>query len=442
MTTGEPRIDALASVCGCAGKTPLDRVVLPARERMRPRLRAAGVSLPDLPDVTLLPNTTTLRRVTDQCALDGKPGAVEPTDAPATWTLAATFADHALGADAETFAARVGDAYAALGRAGAHVVLGKGHAVQLDAASAAIQWFEHLVPAGDRRPGYRVANVDVVHAFPALDPVQQARIASHHALNDCYAAGGTEEREVRPLVAAPADAAPAAGAVREWYREATGATVHPAAVVEHDGDGWLFGATATATTARRPAIRVDALDPGFEVLVHRSFGALACYSHAVETGDDDLRQRALAALTDDHQHVARALAPLRPAADESFDPARHVAVVTDVSGPGVRGLADLVARAGHRLHLADLPLWDRAALDAARRAWTVPDVTVETNGPLAVFARPAVLDSVADRLAALDHLEPTRIAEVRPDDGRHLSVAADQPLADYAEWAIRRGEPS
>jgi len=112
-----------------------------------------------------------------------------------------------------------------------------------------------------------------------------------------------------------------------------------------------------------------------------------------------------------------------------------------VSGPGVRGLADLVARANHRLHLTDLPLLDRAALESARRAWTVPDVTVETDGPLAVFARPAVLDSVTDHLSTLDGTEPTRVGEVRPDDGRRLSVAADQPLAEYAEWAIRRGEP-
>jgi selenophosphate synthase len=441
MTT-EQRIEALAHVCGCAGKTPLDGVVLPARERMRPRLRAAGVSLPDLPDVTLLPNTSTLRRTTDQCTLDGKPGAVEPTDAPATWTLAATFADRALGRDAETFAARVGDAYAALGRAGAHVVLGKGHAVQLEGATAPIQWFEHLVPAGDRRPGYRVANVDVVHAFPKLDPVRQARIATVHALNDCYAAGGTENREVRPLVAAPADATPEPGTVREWYREATDATVHPAAVLGHDGDGWLFGATATATTPRRPAIRVDALEPGYAVLLRRPFGALACYSHAVEAGDDDLHQRALDSLTDDHRPIARALAQFRPTGDESFDPARHVAVVTDVSGPGVRGLADLVARADHRLHLTDLPLLDRAALASARRAWTVPDVTVETNGPLAVVARPAVLDAIADRLGTVDGCDPAIVGEVRPADDRHLSVAPDQPLAEYAEWAIRRGEPS
>lgn len=438
----DARIDALAHVCGCAGKTPLDRVVLPARERMRPRLRASGVSLPDLPDVTLLPNTTDLRRRTDECALGGRPAPVEPTTASATWTLAATFADRVLGADPETFATRVGDAYAALGAADARVVLGKGHAVQIADATTARQWFEHLVPAGERRPGYRVANVDVVHAFPDMDPVQQAGVAAAHALNDCYAAGGTDDRAVRPLVAAPADAAPAPETVRDWYRAGTDAAVQPAAVVGHDGEGWLFGATATATTPRAPAVRLGALEAGMAVLATRPFGALACYSHALATGDEATRREAATALTADHRPVARALAPFRPAGDESFDPERHVAAVTDVSGPGVGGVADLVARAGYRVHLTDLPLFDRATLDAARDDWRVPDVTVETNGPLAVVGRPAVLDSVTARLAALDGPDPSTVGEIRPGDDRRLSVADDELLAPYAEWAIRRGEPT
>jgi selenophosphate synthase len=139
--------------------------------------------------------------------------------------------------------------------------------------------------------------------------------------------------------------------------------------------------------------------------------------------------------------VARALAPFRPAGDESFDPERHVAAVTDVSGPGVGGVADLVARAGYRVHLTDLPLFDRATLDAARDDWRVPDVTVETNGPLAVVGRPAVLESVTARLAALDGPDPSTVGEIRPGDDRRLSVADDELLAPYAEWAIRRGEP-
>lgn len=465
------RIESLPSVCGCAGKTSLQRVVYPGRERLRARLTDVPVALADAEDAAVLPLTAGLARGSGGRALEPNRDGSDPGDAsgsaagrvgaPAagrTWTLAATVAGPDL-ADPERFAERLGPAYAALA-ARAPVTVGKGHSVQVPGATGR-QWFEHLRPTGPDRAGYRAANVDAIHALPDLPPRRQARVALANALADAYAVGATDERVVRPLVATPDGDAPPPARAREWYRDAAppGVAVLPASVLEHGGRGWLFGATATAAAPDRRRPRVGATEgasglrgnadprpePGDAVLAHRPLGGLALYALAASgTGESDpsseRRERALSALTADHRPVARALAAFRPAAGEPFDPDRHLKLCTDVSGPGVRGVARRVGRTtdGLRLHLTELPLLDADALAGVRERWLLPDVTVETNGPLAVVARPAVAERIADRLSALPGAAPGRLGELRPADGGPALTVADGVAADrYVEVLLR-----
>jgi selenophosphate synthase len=438
-------IETLPTVCGCAGKTALDRIVFPALVRIRDRT-GPGILLPDAVDAALLPRTSDLDRDVAAVTLDGsRPPAVG--DEGPTWTLSATFANRRLGSSTDRFTEAVGPTYAALadddsGATGRHVV-GKGHAVQLAGATMGRQWFEHLRPVGERRPGYRAANVDVVHAFPGLEPERQAEIAVLNALNDCYATGATAERSVRPLVATPDRSAPSADRVRAWYGTAVppDVTVNAPALVEHDGRGWLFGATATAAGSGTPALRPSAVEPGDAVLVHRPLGGLALLSHAaddrgdgVKSANGSARRTALAALTSDHRAVARALAEFRLDQGERFDPDRHLKLVTDVSGPGVAGVGRALGPE-YGLRLTDLPLLDRAALERARDRWVVPDVTVETNGPLAVVAQPGVARAVDETLATLDGAAPGRLGTVRErdTDDPPVTVADGVPAGRYVE---------
>ena len=449
-------IDAVASTCGCAGKTPLGRVVYPARSRIRDRLSGTSVTLADAEDAAILPLTTGLARSVTSGS-DG-PRAERASPEDEAWSLAATFGSAAL-TDPGRFVDAVAPAYAALdGRA--PVTVAKGHSVQVTGATTTRQWFEHLVPTGDVRTGYRAANVDVLHAFPGLPPSTQARIALLHSLNDCYAVGGTDERVVRPVVAAPTESLPAAARLREWYEDGapSGVTVLPAAAVAHDGRGWLFGATATAdapglTYHERDDEGSATPENGDVVVLSRPLGGLALFASTVAATESDecaterevdrlqtVRERAVGALTADHVAVARALSAFRPGAADPHDPERHVRFVTDVSGPGVRGVGRRITRAANaRLHLTDLPLLDHGPLDRAQERWTTPDVTVESNGPLAVVARPSVADAVVERLASVPGAAPVRIGEVRPGDASAAAVTVAEELdaTRYVEYFAR-----
>lgn len=405
------RVAVDASVCGCTGKLSLDDVVHPARRRVARVLSGSRLRLAGALDAALLPATADLTRRT------GTPDAVSAGEGDRTaWLLHAALVSPSLR-DPDEFAAMLRDGYRRAAGPG-RCVVGKGHTVQVSGASEPRQWVESLEPRGAARPGYVAANVDLVHGFPGLDAEQGARVAALHALNDCYALGGVDDLAVRPVVATPADDEPAADAVRGWYERALpGATVLGPARLAHDGTGWLFGATATASVARRPPVRFDRVEPGDEVLLHRPLGGLALYVHALEASGEAVRDRALDALAADHRPVAARLCEFLPAVGEAFDADRHVSVATDISGPGVRGLAAVADRAGVGVRLTDLPFLDGPAVRRLRDRWTLPDATVETNGPLALVGRPGVLDALADRLADLPGADPRRVGRVVDGDG-------------------------
>lgn len=324
----------------------------------------------------------------------------------------------------------------------------KGHSIQLEGATEQTVWGERLVPSGRRRPGYRAVNVDVIHAFPGLAPERQAAVATFHALNDCYAQGAAEEREVRPIVAVPDGTDLGSERVERWYRAAAPETVgvREPSIVVHDGRGWQFGAAATAATGRTPPVRRAAIEAGDEVTVHRPLGALALYAGTVGTGgppsapvDSSVRDRAIEALTSDHAAVARAVAASHPAPEEAFDPDRHLKWVCDVSGPGIGGLLDATKSESVGLRLEALPVLDQDAIEAVRDRWVVPDVTVETNGPLAAIGSPTALERFERRLEGISGTDPTRIGRVTGDRGLQWADGVD--LERYVERLPRQKRP-
>ena len=443
-----PGSGADARRCGCAGKTPLDRVVFPARDRVRDALGGTSVRLSPAADAAILEGPTdagALDRAVDVVALGEAQPAIpfdgDASDAPVV-TLACAFVGDDL-ADPERFGDALATAYAGLD--GPTVTIGKGHAVQIPGLDGGLLWLEHLRPsaAGDSADsttgpspaGFSAANVDVVHAFPGLRPPQQARIAALNACNDAYAAGATADRVVRPVVAAPASTRPSPARVTDWYRAGlpADATVFGASVLAHGGEGWLLGASVTATgfgDSEGPPLPDDCA-----VLVTRPLGGLAAFALGTIDGDRGLRELGRDRLTRDARPVAEALASCRPKPGESFDPARHVARVTDVSGEGIAGIGRLAAREGRSLRLEQLPVHDAVAEAAADR-WTIPDATVETNGPFAAVATPSALGRVTDRLDDIDGAGPVRIGRLDRGDAP-IRDATDGESARLVEAAAR-----
>lgn len=398
--------------CGCAGKTPLERIVHPARREARSALAASSVHLAGTLDSGLLPLTEGLEREIVVCGIDS---STQATLSGRTWALSTVLPTVDDTRTVDRFGDLLEREYSNLGDG--PTVIAKGHSVQLTDTTRSVHATELLRPTGPRRPGFRAGNVDLIHAFPKLDPPDQAAIATAHAFNDCYAYGATGDRTLRPLVAVPTDDRPRATTVTRWYRQhiSRSVTVLDPAIIPHDGEGRLYGAAVTATTDRVPPIHRGRLRAGDEVLLHRPLGAVACYAQAAEEDNETLRRTATTHLRADHEVVGEIVSAFRPEPGDAFDPNRHVKLATDVSGPGIAGLARLVRSRGLSLRVDGLPFVDSQAVTRAREQWLLPDATIGTNGPLAFIGRSSVLDRVASRLRETD------------GDGHRLGTVVDTP---------------
>ncbi|MXR40386.1 hypothetical protein GRX01_03315 [Halobaculum sp. WSA2] len=441
--------------CGCSGKTPLDRVVFPARDRVHEALDGTSVRLGSDADAAILADAADdggTERAVDVVAL-GEERPTVPFDGDAGGnpivTLACAFVGDDL-ADAERFGDALATAYAGLD--GPEVTIGKGHAVQVPGLSGGLLWLEHFRSTADpdsagaaRRSSiadHLAANVDVVHAFPGLDPPEQARIAALNACNDVYAAGTTADRVVHPVVAAPAGVDPSPSRATDWYRAGlpSDVSVRRGSVLAHGGEGWLLGASVTArggVGSTEPPIPDDC-----GVLVTRPFGGLAAFALGTLDGDRGLRELGRDRLTRDARPVAEALATCRPDPGESFDPARHLARVTDVSGEGIGGIGRLVARDGRSLRLERLPILSGVA-EASVGHWRLPDVTVETNGSFAAVGTPSALARATDRLRSVERADPVRIGAVDGGDAPIRDAADGDPsrlVESAARWPTAEGE--
>ena len=421
MTEGP--VEAVPSRCGCAGKTSLDRVVRPALAALR---ADSSFTIAGEAEAGLLSNTAGIKR------------SVAGDDYEGGRFVAAAFVAPERGSDADSFRSLLSSAYRRWGEgAGGSATVLKGHSIQLGPGAESVVWGERFRPTGDRRPGYRAANVDVIHALPGIAPATQAAVASAHAFNDCYTQGASADRDLRPIVGVPTEGTIAPDRVRGWYREAAAPeiTVREPSIVVHGGRGWQFGASVLATTARTPPVRVGKIGAGDEVVLHRSPGALALLAgraDADEPIDEGVGGRAIEALAADHAPVAGAIQASCPRPQEVFDPERHLKWAGDVSGPGIGGLLDTAESAGCGLALDALPLFDRERLDAVRERWVVPDVTVETNGPIAAIGTPAALDRFERRLPECPSADPTRIGSVTDGTGV-LRLAGETNAERYIE---------
>lgn len=426
--------------CGCMGKTSLDAVVHPAKRRVRQQLAERGVYLTGALECGLLPRCESIERepirITVDAPLDGgrQPTPTADVSMPA-WGLAAVLSAPERGTSVGAFADALEVGYSSIAD-GERIVVAKGHSIQVSNADRTTVVFERLRPRGERRRGYVAGNVDVIHAFPELLPERQAAIASAHALNDCYAYGATEERVLRPLVGVPESAdEPRRDEVERWYRAGISGDIalRRPTIIPHDGDGWLFGATVTAELPHAPPIHAGRLEPGDGVLLSRSLGAVAALSAAREAGDGAAIERAVETLATDHASVGEVIASLSPGSATEFDSDRHLKLATDVSGPGLGGVVDAIARSGCRLRVERLPFVDDEAIRRARRRWLVPDATVGTNGPIAVVGRKRAIARAESRLRDAG-CAPVRLGRVESGNGAGIVSSADRvELSQFIE---------
>lgn len=422
------------SLCGCGGKPDFDRRIHPALEKVETSLDHVNINVSESVDAGKIPRSAELGRST-QFTSPSEISEIASAERTGQWALAGTLTDRQLGTSSEEFGDFLVDQYRrATSDTPGDIV--KGHTVQIKGSSDPVHFFEWFNRQGGSRNGYWVVNLDIIHALPTFSPVEQARVAMLNSLNDCYTLGAHINRGVRPYCFYPHQQEITEREVGEWFERGSpeGISVSEPVVIPYRGEDWLFGASVVSEVDYEPASNVSDITPGDQILIHQPLGCLALLRYSLmEELAVDCTERIRRDLLRDHLDVARVLADFYPDYESEPDSSRHVKFASDVSGGGIRGINRILGMADTHLRLEDLPLVDRDIIERAQAQWALPDVTVETNGPIVMIGEPSVIEQLSDELDKIGTNNPRLLGSVAPGKG---TIESQLDLGIYVEYIV------
>lgn len=428
--------DSRIELCGCRGKPSFERRIHPAIKSVNEVFSCECDEPSRRQDVGIINDGRISERVVDLIR-GGDPEGGNSSNLSAksgSWvSLSGLFVGEDTVDDIDSIANFIINSYRLANIPGSSRIA-KGHSVFVQNLPNPIQFFEHIRTSSSYDEGHLVSNIDFIHEVPGQTVESQIRIAISNALNDLYTVGAHEQTTLRPIYLT-------ASGSQEVNLESVLGEIWPDNInqldtveIEHQGKGEIFGATAVASINHHPPNFWSEIEQGDKLLVHRKIGCLASFiSYHSEFGPDGVPNSVLEVLERDHVEISRVISNYCPKPSESFDAGTHLKVVSDISGEGLRVLEDFVDGRDLDVRLTELPIFHREIVDLGQDQWLLPDITIETNGPLLMCGSEEVIQQVKRDLEQIQYATPSILGGITQGEG--AVHAMDELRAErYIEW--------
>jgi selenophosphate synthase len=322
--------------------------------------------------------------------------------------------------------------YLKVAQASPGIVVGKGHSIVTADPKAQFMVFDYIKIKGGDMDRLVVGNNDTIQIIdPAEDPgsIRQTAVALGNSLNDLYTLGAWRNTVIIPVIDSPSkDLRSRIEDNVNRYAETIGAKVVRAP--QPDAGSLLMGATVFAETDRKPPFFYDKVSPGMEILVTRPIGELASINvymmcmldreiaeelkkqHGI--GVDrllEIKEEIINRMAKPNIEVAKAIEKRSPHLDEEFSPERHIAVTTDVTGPGIYVIKELAELSTASIKIDKIPLLSPELSEFATKNYIIPNATSGTNGATVIIAGKKVIEDIEAELRDRGE-EPIRIGRV------------------------------
>lgn len=300
---------------------------------------------------------------------------------------------------------------------GREILFGKAHSIE---AGGDFLLFDVFAATPERGLRTHLNNDTIITADSMLRTDSRISVvtAIHNALNDLFVCGAIDEIEVFPVVDGADESCRSILADMEALaeglrRRGVKLTLHALDPVGMKTD--LVGATVIGTT-RNDSSTFRSLRPGDEILVTRRLGdlsILALHRSLVLEGRPvppkvrDLRVEVLRRFMTSQYPLGRLVRNYMPELGGTWDSARHLSFVTDLSGPGLSALDEAARLSGVDVMIERLEFIDAALLGHYRR-----NHTSSTNGPLLITGGSEVMRGIARDLQAMGLSEAWRLGKV------------------------------
>jgi len=413
-------VNPLSLATGCAVKVDLVDVVYPAISSVRDRLREIGVEIWPREDADVF----VTRKLSVKRLIDG--GSFRAQRA-----VSLVQVNQRTASDPKLFGDFLYHVYSSV-RAGGKLVVGKGHSIVTAKPQGEVAILDMMRLEGSPEKSYTLANNDTIQIIDPAEPPDSklhTKVALSNSLNDLFVKGVWQNIRVIPVVDSPSPEL--RQRIETNFQEFSGeigAELIPE--VQPEKGTFMVGATVIGETDHEPPSFYGEVREGMQVLVTRPMGELTPINlymwvminpemlEDMEKAGIDLsrlkraKAEALRLMAKPNLDVAKVLYDHLPEFGKSFDPSVHVAMTTDVSGPGLMVVKEFAERAGVNVEIHEVPVIDHEICKFATENFVIPNSTASTNGATVIFAEKRVIDDVAQELRRLGH-SPQVIGEVK-----------------------------
>jgi len=413
-------LNPLSLATGCAVKVDLIDTVYPALEKIRAKLLENNIEL--MPredtDIFISRESETLKRVINGGEFD------------ADRAVSLIQVNQETAGNPEKFAEFLMRVYTGV-KTRRRLVVGKGHSIVTTNPRGEVAVLDLIKLDGGRLKSYTLANNDTIQIVdPLEDPGTQMQVdvGVSNSLNDLFTKGAFQDLKMIPVADAP-DPELKEKLMRNFENFSRRYNVPVIDEVQPSTGTLMIGATIIGRSDHELPTFYDRVDEGMEILVTRPVGELTpinvhmwlltvpellelMESRGITLGKvEEVKSKALRYMSVPNFATAKAIYEHLPEFGGTFDKDSHVAMTTDVTGPGIFVIKEFADKAKVDVELYDIPVVDRDICEFATENFIIPNSTAGTNGATVLFASRKVIDDVAQRLQR-DGLEPRVIGRV------------------------------
>jgi Selenophosphate synthase len=413
-------LNPLSLATGCAVKVDLIDTVYPALEKIRAKLLENNIEL--MPredtDIFISRESETLKRVINGGEFD------------ADRAVSLIQVNQETAGNPEKFAEFLMRVYTGV-KTRRRLVVGKGHSIVTTNPRGEVAVLDLIKLDGGRLKSYTLANNDTIQIVdPLEDPGTQMQVdvGVSNSLNDLFTKGAFQDLKMIPVADAP-DPELKEKLMRNFENFSRRYNVPVIDEVQPSTGTLMIGATILGRSDHELPTFYDRVDEGMEILVTRPVGELTpinvhmwlltvpellelMESRGITLGKvEEVKSKALRYMSVPNFATAKVIYEHLPEFGGTFDKDSHVAMTTDVTGPGIFVIKEFADKAKVDVELYDIPVVDRDICEFATENFIIPNSTAGTNGATVLFASRKVIDDVAQRLQR-DGLEPRVIGRV------------------------------
>ncbi|GAA5419644.1 SelD-related putative sulfur metabolism protein [Sulfurisphaera tokodaii] len=400
-------LNPLSLATGCAVKVDLIDTVYPALEKIKKILEERNITILPREDADIF---VSREKMEMKRLINGG-----EFDADRAITLIQVNQETAGNPDAfSEFLVRV---YTSI-KTSRKLTIGKGHSIVTTKKDGEVAVLDLFRLEGREEKSYTVANNDTIQIVDPLDnPGSQVQVdvAISNSLNDLFTKGVFQELTVVPVVDAP-NSELKKKLLSNYENYVKKYNMNLRNDIQPSVGTLMMGATVVGKSDHELPTFYDKVNENMVIITTRFFGELTpinvhLWSLAVPeliemmesrgisfSRIEKVKSEALEIMRRPNIHVAKVIYSYLPEFGKSFDEKSHIAMTTDVTGPGIFVIKEFAEKAKVDVELNDIPVIDRDICEFATENFIIPNSTIGTNGAIVMFADKRIADDIMEDL--------------------------------------------